>query len=167
MKTHITIITLFACLTLISCNNNGLNDAAQKYLDATGEYNIEEACKYATPETAAGLRNIGNTLMKMVDSSYIRANTPATINITSTHIVNDTIAKVAFHKKTPIQEFDDTLTMVNRNGTWMATLNIAVPKMIENASKGISKDGITKETFHFDTSSCLTANKIQHEQKAE
>lgn len=143
MKTKvfaIALITIFinACVG----EERDIRRNAQKYLDATGEYNIDEACRYCTAETQSGLIAIEQTLIPKLDSTYIEQNTPAHIKITSTKIVNDTTAKVNYHKKTPIDEFDGTLTMKKRNGIWQAHMPANIPPILRQKEHTLNIDSI-------------------------
>lgn len=141
-----TLILVLSILLLIaaSCNSpeRQLRHTAQKYLDATGEYNIDEACLYCTEETKTGLRTIEQTLMTMLDSSYIKQNTPARIKITSIEIIDDTSAIVAYHKKTPIEESDGTIKMRKRKGIWLTHMPIKVPSIIRQENQNINYDSL-------------------------
>ena len=130
---------------------------AQKYLDATGRYDIPEACLYCTQETADGLRTLDTTLLLRVDSSFIQQNTPATILITSVTIDNDSTATIAYHKKTPIQEFDGELKMVKHDGKWMAHAPVKIPAILRKQHQTFNPKDIEQKiaageiTFHTDS----------------
>ena len=143
MKTKVIAIALTALL-LNACvrEEREVRKVAQNYLDATGEYNINEACHYCTSETQSGLIAIEQILMPRLDSTYIEQNTPAHIKITSTKIVNDTTAKVDYHKKTPIDEFDGTLTMKKRNGIWQAHMPANIPPILRQKEHTLNIDSI-------------------------
>ncbi|MBP5327387.1 MAG: DUF4878 domain-containing protein [Bacteroidales bacterium] len=157
MKKILFVICL-ATLLSASCasDKHQVKSAAQHYLDATGDYNIDEACKYATPETVKGLRTIEKTVMRMVDPEYIKKNTPAKITIKDIIYTNDSVARVAFHKKTPIQEVDDTLMMVRYNGEWKAQIKIKVPDILAgDESTVIDSDQKAVTKFNYDTITTL------------
>ena len=119
---------MLACCT----PKNQIRHVAQHYLDATGRYDIPDACRYCTPRTADGLRRLDTTVMRIVDSSYIASNMPATIKITSIEVLTDTTAVVTYHKNTPSNDFDGTLDMVRRDGNWMADVAITIPPIFLN-----------------------------------
>lgn len=129
---------------LASCNpiEKEIKKEAQQYLNATADYNVSEACQHCTEETAIGLQLIEKTLLKMVDSNYLKQNTPATITITKIQISNDSSAAVAYHKKTPIQSFNDTLQMRKRNGHWMAHVPITIPAFARQKELTFNYDSV-------------------------
>ena len=139
--TKALLISLLALMAACQTPESDIRRVAQKYLDATGEYSIDEACLYCTDETKTGLRTIEQTLMTMLDSSYIKQNTPARIKITSIEIIDDTSATVAYHKKTPINEFDDTIKMRKRNDEWQAHMPVKIPALFQKKT----------HTFNYDT----------------
>ncbi|MBR1549348.1 MAG: hypothetical protein IJ634_01775 [Bacteroidales bacterium] len=156
MNTKLSIIAscISIMLTLVACNNEtkDIEHMAMGYLQATSDYNIEEACKYAVPETANGLHAIEKTLLPMLDPEYIKKNTPATINIVSTTITSDTSANVVYHKKTPISDFTDSITMVKRGNFWMAKIHIKIPPIIAgNESSTRNPDGSITTKFNYDS----------------
>lgn len=110
---------------------------AQHYLDATGRYDVSDASRYCTRETASGLRAIEKTLMTKMDSSFIAKNTPAKIKITAIELTSDTTAVVSFNKRTPIQNINGTIDMVLRNGQWRAHANIVIPETISKAAASV------------------------------
>lgn len=124
--------------------------AAQKYLDATGAYDVPLACEYCTEETADGLRMIDSTLMKIVDSTYIARNMPAKIKITNLKITSDTTAVVAYHKKTPATEFDDSIDMRLRDDRWLAHKPVNIPPLLKSQHVD----------FHYDSVGALQEKKI-------
>ena len=107
-----------------------VRNVAQHYLDATSRYDVPDACRYCTPETANGLRLLDTTIMRNVDSSYIEQNKKAKVKITSITVTSDTTAVVAFHKHTPLANSDGSLDMVFRNGRWMANVKINLPPIL-------------------------------------
>lgn len=81
-----------------------------------------------------------NNIMPHMDSSYIEKNTPATIKIKGIRMVNDTTARVAYHKDTPITHQNDSITLVKRNGKWQANVVIKVPKIIGTMLGDMNQD---------------------------
>ena len=105
------------------------------YLTAMGNYQIKEAEAYASEETITKtLRVIEEKIMPNVDPSYIRSNTPATIEITEVNQIDDTTATVSYIKTTPIQVQEGTLNMIKRNNEWKALVFIQVPDAIKSYS---------------------------------
>ena len=133
---------LALCMQCCHTVKDDVKDAAQKYLDATGRYDVDDACRYCTPETANGLRNIQATLLSKVPKDSIAKNMPAKIKIKDIELTSDSTAVITYHKHTPINDFNGTLDMVLINGQWLAHIGgIAVPETIKQAAKG--------DTIHF------------------
>ena len=123
-----TLIAL-AALLLCSCGNKEekISQAAYGYLEAMGNYRLEEALPYASQQTAEKTIPFLQTLMPHVDSAYIQANTPATITIKEVQVLTDSTAFVTFHKSTPILQQDDTLRMVKERRHWKAHVEVSMP----------------------------------------
>lgn len=130
-------------LLLVGCatTEQQIRSSAQHYLDATGRYDVADACLYCTPETADGLRLLDTTVMRIVDSNYIRSNMPAEVKITAINITSDSTAEVEYHKHTPIADLDGTIDMVLRDGDWMASVKISIPYFLRN----------DHQEFHYDS----------------
>ncbi|MBP5650808.1 MAG: hypothetical protein J6X01_07025 [Bacteroidales bacterium] len=124
--------------TLLCCCRSEqamIEENALGYLTAMGNYQIKEAEVFATEETIQNtLHVIEETIMPNVDPTYIRQNTPATIEITKVHQINDTTAKVSYTKTTPIQVQKGTLDMVKRNNEWKAVVFIHIPAALKTQS---------------------------------
>lgn len=136
MKTKITLVIL---LLLSSCCNNEkkqIEQAAYGYLDAMGNYRIDDARPYSTPQTCSVTLDFLCKIMPSVDTAYISSNTPAEITIKSVQQTSDTTAYVLFHKSTPITQQDDTLQMVKMDGRWLAHVIINVPPLINATLDG-------------------------------
>ena len=117
------------CFALTGCNNNErqIRKAAQGYLDATGNYKIEEAYPYATKTTReTTLPYLTDYLIPMADSNYIKANTPATIVIDSVTIMGDT-AWVSYTKKTPLRGLKNQICLIKEDGKWLVDIPLAIP----------------------------------------
>ena len=130
------------CLQCCHTVKDDVKDVAQKYLDATGRYDVDDACRYCTRETANGLRNIETALLNKVPEDSIKKNMPARIKIKDIELTSDSTAVVTYHKHTPTQDFNGTLDMVFLDGQWKAHIGgIAIPEI---ATKAVSGD-----TIHF------------------
>ena len=138
----IVFTSLFFLLTSCQTDEGKVKSAAQLYLDATGRYDVATACQYCTEETANGLRQIDTTVMRMVDSSYIRNNTPAKIKITDVSIIDDTSADVKYHKRTPISDFDGSIQMRYRDGRWLAHKPVYVPSTFSKSHYECNEDSL-------------------------
>lgn len=128
MKQNITLALLATALLLTACasDEEKIEKAAYKYSYAMANYDVDGAEKYATPETVETTLNTARGLLPMVDTNYIKSDTPATIEITNIQIVDDTSAVVTYHKTTPIKDFSSTLDVRKRHGRWLAHSPIPV-----------------------------------------
>ena len=128
---------LMLCMQCCHTVKDDVKDVAQKYLDATGRYDVDDACRYCTRETANGLRNIEVTLLSKVPEDSIKKNMPAKIKIKDIELTSDSTAVVTYHKHTPINDINGTLDMVLLDGQWRAHISgIAIPEKIKQAAKG-------------------------------
>lgn len=136
-------ILLFLSVMLLfwACKNETrqIESVAYAYLDAMGNYRIEEAEAYASDETIeTTLHWIENNIMAGVDTNaelaqYIKSNTPATITINKVGLLNDSVATVNFTKVSPIQTHSRDLSLVKRNGEWKVFQIIQVPDVVQYA----------------------------------
>lgn len=122
MKTNALFFTLATALLLTACTSDEkkIEKAAYKYSYAMANYDVEGAEKYATPETRATTLETARQLIPMVDSNYIKSDTPASIEIRHIWMVDDTSAVVTYHKTTPIKDFSATVDVRKRDGRWLA-----------------------------------------------
>lgn len=131
MKT-IRILALLALVVILfsSCKKEErrVRQAATAYLEATSAYDIDRARQYCTPEASAGLCIIKEHILPQLPPDYIQQYSQAEVKITGIEIVNDTLAKVAWWKKTPTDTYSDTLKMVNRDGQWLADVHFVIPQ---------------------------------------
>ena len=96
------IIYIVALFLLAGCNNTAkdIEKAAYGYLDAMGNYRIEDAKPYASTQTCDNtLDVIQKNLMPKVDTDYIKSNTPATIEILGVEMLSDTTAVVNYSSR--------------------------------------------------------------------
>lgn len=127
------MMALTFALLAVSCKSDEqmIEKNALAYLDAMGNYRISEAENFATTETINHtLHFIENTIMPNLDSSFIKLNTPATIEINQITIIDDSTAEVAYTKTTPIQKQEGKLDMVKENQEWKAKVIIAIPQFM-------------------------------------
>ena len=130
----IRIIFCFAIISLV-CNactteKRRVERVAMGYLEATSAYDIDRACHYCTPETAEGLRIIQKRVLPQLDADYLKQNSQAEVKITGVELEGDSIANVAWWKKSPIDTFSDTLKLVKRDGQWLADVRFVIPEAI-------------------------------------
>ncbi len=102
--------------------------AAYEYSYAMANYKVDDAEKYATDETKNSTLLMAKQIVKKVDPTYIKSDTPATIDIIDVKMVNDTCAVATYHKITPLKDFSDTLELRKRDGKWYAHV---IPPMRE------------------------------------
>ena len=128
MKKNITLALLATALLLTACasDEEKIEKAAYKYSYAMANYDVDGAEKYATPETVETTLNTARGLLTIVDTNYIKSDTPASIEITNIQTVDDTSAVVTYHKTTPIKDFSATLDVRKRHGRWLAHSPIPV-----------------------------------------
>lgn len=128
MKQNNTLALLATVLLLTACasDEEKIEKVAYKYSYAMANYDVDGAEKYATPETVETTLNTARGLLTIVDTNYIKSDTPATIEITNIQIVDDTSAVVTYHKTTPIKDFSSTLDVRKRHGRWLAHSPIPV-----------------------------------------
>lgn len=129
------IIYVVALFLLVGCNNTAkeIEKVAYGYLDAMGNYRIEDARPYASKKTCENtLEVLQKSLMPKVDTNYIKSNTPATIEILGVEVLSDTTAVVNYKKTTPITvQNDGRLDMIKEDGRWSAEVIIALPPIVE------------------------------------
>lgn len=134
MKNILTAAALTISLMLLSCGNSdekAIRDTAQGYLDAMGNYRIEEAEPYASQQTIdVTLHFFEQVVMPHVDSAAIHANMPATITLGDIQMEGDSAALVDYHKHTPKSEQDGQLHVVKENGKWVADVVIEIPQIL-------------------------------------
>lgn len=128
MKQNNTLALLATVLLLTACasDEEKIEKVAYKYSYAMANYDVDGAEKYATPETVETTLNTARGLLTIVDTNYIKSDTPASIEITNIQIVDDTSAVVTYHKTTPIKDFSSTLDVRKRHGRWLAHSPIPV-----------------------------------------
>lgn len=120
-------------MLLVSCNSEEkrVEKAAYGYLNATGNYRIDEAEPYASQVTRERtLPFIKEKLIPMTDTNYIKANQPATIVIDSVRVLCADTATVDYTKTTPIKILTGTIYMVKEEGKWGAYVPLNIPESI-------------------------------------
>ena len=130
MKTNTLFLTLATALLLTACTSEEkrIEKTAYKYSFALANYDVDGAERYATPETVETTLQTARGLLPMVDTNYIKSDTPATIEIKHIEIIDDTSAYVTFHKHTPIKDFDHNIAIRKRGRHWLAHDPIPVRK---------------------------------------
>lgn len=122
MKKHIligsaSVLLLFAS---IACNREEeqIRQTAYDYSYAVANYDLDKAEGLIIPE-ASRFITTARHLISMLDSNYIKSDTPATIEITDVDQTSDTSALATYHKVTPIKDFSDQVELVKRDGRWL------------------------------------------------
>lgn len=131
MKYRFTFVALSSLLFFFSCNHDRkeIHDVAMGYLNATGNYLVDEAIPFATKETReVTIPFMRDKLMPLVDSAYIASDTPAHFVIDSITVETDT-AWVYYTKTTPIKNFTDCIQVIKENGDWLVNVILDLPKM--------------------------------------
>jgi len=133
MRRSTLIAALLGGLALLSACNGDMKEIeanALGYLNATGNYLIDEAMPYATKETReTTLTFLRDNLIPMTPQDYIRSNPPATITINNINILNDT-AYVTYTKNTPIQTLENEIRLVKEEGQWLVNVPLVLPNSI-------------------------------------
>ena len=127
---HTLAVLAATLLLLASCNSEEkkIEKAAYGYLNATGNYLIDEAMPYASQETRERtLPFLKNTFIPMTDTNYIKANQPATIVIDSVKVLCADTATVDYTKTTPLKVLKGQIHMVKEEGQWLAYVPLVLP----------------------------------------
>ena len=144
MKLIKTTFAIFATLTLFGCNNDEkqIIKVAEGYLDAMGNYRIEDAYQYATKTTReTTLPYLSETLIPMTDSTFLAANVPAEIELDSLLVVGDT-AWVLYTKTTPLKRYQNTIYLIKEEGKWLVDVPLAIPETFTITPNGITTDTV-------------------------
>ena len=126
MKIKISLLATLCLLFAVACTNkpNEMEQAAKGYLQAMGNYKMDEAAPYATRQTRENAIPTMKKIMSMADTVYIKQNTPATITIKGSRLLTDTSARVYYHKHTPIKDVDDSVTLLLEEGQWLVDIRL-------------------------------------------
>lgn len=120
------MLGLILLLATTACDNRQrqIERSAQGYLDAMGNYLVDEAYPYATRYTCEHTLPKLAELTERTNPEYIKSNTPATITLGRTVMLSDTSARVYYHKHTPIKELDDSVTLYLEEGRWLVDVRL-------------------------------------------
>lgn len=132
MKYYATLAAVCLMSLFAACNRDEKEIArvAQGYLDATGNYLIEEAMPYANQETQEKtLTFLRDKLIPMTPKEYIESNTPATIELGEIVRAGDT-AVVRYKKTTPIKVLESEIMVVKEEGKWLVYVPLVLPEGI-------------------------------------
>lgn len=128
------LFIVISAVVLASCGNNPQKEIeknAYGYLDAMGNYRIDDARPYAsTPTCERTLDVLQKYILPKTDTNYIISNTPATIDILGVELLSDTTAVVSYSKTTPLQVQSGKLDMVKEGARWCAEVIINLPPIM-------------------------------------
>lgn len=170
MKKNILTLSILAlCLAFLqSCNGpeNAIKESAMGYLNAMGNYQFDEALPYASEKTRTEtIEFIQGTIMPLVDTAYIKANTPATIEITKVDCLSDSTAKVAYVKHTPLQPRQNgDLDMILENGKWVAEVIMVHPNFSQPDTTKLDSIGRDLKVADRDVKDLQPAKQMQRPQ---
>lgn len=148
-----------AILVITGCNSDKkqIIKAAEGYLEATGNYRIEEAYPYASKETReTTLRYISEIIIPMTDTNYIKSNSPAEISIDSILYSTDT-AWVFYTKTTPLKTLQNTICLIREDGEWL----VDVPLDLSRSPLPLPRLDTAKDTSRTTPSELLQIEKAQ------
>ena len=130
-KNFFPLFILVIVILCASCNRD--EKKAQKvgynYAFAMANYQVDEAAKYATPETQNSTLILAERFTKAVGEEYVKKDTPAKVEIVNFTRLDDTSAVMNFHKTTPIKDIRFSLLLRKRDGQWLAHDTIPTRKM--------------------------------------
>ncbi|MBR6291616.1 MAG: hypothetical protein IKR33_02330 [Bacteroidales bacterium] len=114
------LVLVLGLLALMACNSeeHKVRQAAQGYLDATANYDVQGAVPYATKQTRENTLPFMEKLIALTDTAYIASNTPATVVIDSVQMLDDT-SYVFYTKTTPIKVLSHKICVVKEDGQWL------------------------------------------------
>ncbi len=148
-KTILSLVTLFAVI-LAGCSSTQdlVEEAAYQYSFAMANYDIDNAEPYADDETQQTTLKTGRGLLSMVDSNYIKSDTPAKIEILNTEMTSDTSAIVTYHKTTPIKDFTGTVEVRMIDGKWLVHSPTPVRKEVlpSSVEKTLSRPNFSRDS---------------------
>jgi len=140
-----TISMVAIAMTACNTEEKQITRTALGYLQATAEYNIDEAMPYACKETReTTLTFLRDKLLPITDTAYIAANTPAEIKIDSITMAEDTVW-VYFTKDTPIQTVKNALEMIKEDGKWLVYVPLQLPDNLLAAGDNVEVSFENKE----------------------
>ena len=133
MNTRTLLLALTASLIAVACCHTVQDDieaAAQGYLEAAGNYRLDDAMPYASSTTRKLVLPFYKKVMEKTDKNYINSNRPADISIRSTRMLTDSTARVYYHKHTPIKDVDDSVNVILEDGKWLVHVDIEIPAIL-------------------------------------
>ncbi len=120
----ITMLCVVAACSRYSEEERAIRKSAQCYLDAMGDYMLDEAAPYATRYTRENTLPLFKRVMKYTDTAFMNSNRPADIKIQRVRMINDSAAMVYFHKHSPIKDFNDSVVVLLEDGEWLCDVRV-------------------------------------------
>ena len=133
MKREITLLIIVLALMAGACTSGNpeeraIRHSAKGYLEAVGNYRMDEAIPYATRHTRENTIPIFKRIMFYSDTAYMNSNKPADIKLQRVVMLSDTDAWVYYHKHTPIKDVDDSVYVCLEDGEWLVDVRLkAIP----------------------------------------
>lgn len=127
-------LLLSACSS--SYNEKEIRANALGYLQATGDYKLDEAIPYCTRITRERTIPTLQFLLDHTDTNYINSNRPSVFTLYSVRQLDDSTASVQYHKSTPIKEVDDSLVLRLEDGHWLADVRLGNIPYVNNIKAG-------------------------------
>lgn len=126
MKKYIAAIASLCLLLTVACSSrqDQIEKAAKGYLQAMGDYQMDDAIPFATNYTRENTIPTLKSMLAQADTVYVNQNRPAEITIKKTEMLSDTSATVYYHKHTPIKEADGTVTVLLEDGQWLVDVKL-------------------------------------------
>lgn len=141
MKFKSLSLTVFSLLFVACQSNSNYNEEeiranALGYLQAVGDYHFDDAIPYCTLVTRENTLTTFKYLLDHSDTAYINSNRPSVFTIHKICRLDDSTARVYYHKSTPIKEMDDSLMVVYENGQWLADFRLKSIPYVSEMKKG-------------------------------
>lgn len=151
-------------IVAVSCSSDykEIEAVAQNYLQAMGDYRIEDAVPYASSYTRENTIPVLKHIMDHADTTYINSNKPSVITITKTDMLSDTTARVFYHKHTPIKDVDDDVLVVLENGQWLVDVRVKSLPFNSSQRKMEHIPTINPSDLHKISPDSLDRNKLRH-----
>ena len=156
---------ILLALAAASCSNKynetEIRANAHGYLQAVGDYHFDDAIPFCSRHTREQSIPVFKRLMEHADTNYINSNRPSVFTYYDVRRIDDTSARIYYHKHTPIKEVDDSLTLIYEDGHWLADVHLGPIPFINTGNN--RKEGrdtslsslprITKDMKRIDTKS--------------
>ena len=151
MKRKTIFYTLLATALLGACTSREekeMRTNALGYLQAMGDYHIDEAKPYCTRHTREITIPTLNFLMSQADTAFINSNRPSVFTIKKIVRLSDTTASIHYHKQTPIKSINDSLLLRYEEGRWLADVRLApLPYMNNHKDRTLDSAAMLRQ-FH-------------------